>query len=451
MRQPECDTTGRPDAPAACVRTYGCQMNKLDSDLVCAALRRAGYRLVDDPAEADVVLFNTCSVRDHAEQRVLSNLGSLKALKRRRPGLVIGVLGCMAQRMGESLRRRVPHVDLVCGTRRFPDIVELIDEAAVRPVVAVEEKPLPEIARAGGDRSAPYSAYVAVIRGCDNRCSYCVVPALRGPEISRPPAEIEAEVRRLVADGCREIVLLGQNVDAYGKRLRPRMTLADLLYRLDAVPGLRRLRFVTSHPRFISSALLEAMRDLPTVCEHLHMPAQSGSDRILRAMRRGYTRSRYLEVVRQARETVPGVALAGDFIVGFPGETEADFEETVRLMEEVRFQWVFLFKYSEREGTAAAALPDDVPPDEKRRRHRRLLDLQHRIAGEENARLVGAAVEVLVEGPSRSDPSRPSGRARTNHIVVITGGAAAPGDIVRVRIEETTPLTLFGRIAAAAG
>ena len=408
------DTTGPHRAPGVLIHTYGCQMNKLDSEIVCEALVRAGYRLVEDEAEADVVLFNTCSVRDHAEQRVFSNVGALKRLKRRNPELIVGVMGCMAQRLGREIIRRAPVVDLVCGTRMFPHIARLLDRAAVAPVVAVDEDPLPDLAREGRERAAPHAAFVSIMRGCDNFCAYCVVPYLRGRETSRPPDEIEAEVRRLVDDGCREITLLGQNVDTYGKRLSPVVTLAALLHRLDGIDGLARLRFVTSHPRFISRELLEAVRDLSSVCEHVHMPAQSGSTAVLTAMKRGYTREEYLDVIAMARELVPGIAIASDFIVGFPGETEADFDRTADLFERVRFQQCFIFKYSEREGTAAAELPDDVPDAEKRRRNQALLAIQQRISAEDNAAFVGRTVKVPADGPSKSDARKLSGRLRTN-------------------------------------
>ena len=433
---------------AACIRTYGCQMNRLDSEMVCSALRKAGYRIVVDYEEADVILVNTCSVRDHAEQRVFSNVGAMKRLKEKRPNLRIGILGCMAQRHGESILRRAPHVDLICGPNRLSHIAELLEQAEDGPVVAVDLTSDGEIERSPSDRPTRHSAFVAVSRGCDNFCSYCVVPHLRGQEISRTPDDIVDEVRRLVGDGCKEVTLLGQNVDTYGKGLTPQVTLADLLYRLSPMAGLKRLRFVTSHPRFISHDLLQAMRDLPSVCEHLHMPAQSGSNRILAAMNRGCTREQYLEVVAMAREVVPGIAIAGDFIVGFPGETDEDFGDTARLMSEVRFQNCFIFKYSAREGTAAADLPDDVSDSAKRERNHALLTLQAQISREENARFAGRTAEALADGPSKSNPARLSGRLRTNHIVVFNGERCLSGELVKVVVEETTALTLFGRALA---
>jgi tRNA-2-methylthio-N6-dimethylallyladenosine synthase len=292
------------------------------------------------------------------------------------------------------------------------------------------------------------------MRGCDNYCAYCVVPAVRGPEISRPVAEVVDEAERLADDGCREITLLGQNVNSYGKSFTPpARALADLLARLDKVAGLARVRFVTSHPKDMSREILEAVRDLPTVCEHLHMPAQSGSDRVLAAMNRRYTARGYRDLVALARELVPGIAIASDFIVGFPGETAAEFDETAALVRDLRFQNSFVFKYSARPGTAAAKLPDDVPWEEKRRRNLALLEIQATINLEENRRFIGQEAEVLVEGPSRRDASRLTGRLRTNHIVVFegpsTGLRADPetlaGELVRVRVESATALTLAGR------
>jgi tRNA-2-methylthio-N6-dimethylallyladenosine synthase len=446
VARPHAESVPSDTGLKAFVQTYGCQMNKLDSEVVCSALRDAGYQIVEDAAHADVILFNTCSVREHAEERVFSNLGNLKRLKHARPDLLIGVIGCMAQRLGDQIRRRAPHVDVVCGTRMFPRIAELLEEARHRAVVATQHQPLDEIDRRVALRPIRHSAYLAIMRGCDNHCAYCVVPALRGPEVSRSMEEIEDEARRLVDDGCAEITLLGQNVDSYGRGLSPPASLADLLRRLAGITGLRRLRFVTSHPRFISHELLEAMRDQPVICPHIHMPAQSGSNRILAAMRRGYTRERYLEVVALARELVPGVAFASDFIVGFPGESDADFEESRLLMETVRFQNSFIFKYSPRPGTVAADLPDDIPREVKERRNRDLLQTQEAISRVDNSAYVGAKVAVLVDGPSKSRAARLSGRLATNHIVVFDGEPSLTGRVVDVAIENVTALTLSGSL-----
>jgi len=442
------------------IHAFGCQMNKLDAELALSALRRAGYEEAATPDEADVALYNTCSVRAHAEERVYSNVGKLKSLKRRKPSLIIGILGCMAQKDGEKIFERLPHVDLVCGTREFPRIAELIEEArrlscarrssgsaksrADRVLACSEEAAVSE-AREISVRPNRRRAFLGIMRGCDNYCAYCVVPFVRGPEISRPVAEVVDEAKRLADDGCREITLLGQNVNSYGKSFTPSArALADLLARLDKVAGLARVRFITSHPKDMSREILEAVRDLPTVCEHLHMPAQSGSDRVLAAMNRRHTARGYRDLVALERELAPGIAIASDFIVGFPGETDAEFDETAALLRDIRFQNSFVFKYSTRPGTAAAKLADDVPWEEKRRRNLALLEIQAAVNLEENRKFIGQEAEVLVEGPSRRDASRLTGRLRTNQIVVFEGPETLAGELVRVRVESATPLTLAG-------
>ena len=428
------------------IHAFGCQMNKLDAELALSALRRAGYEEAATPEEADVLLYNTCSVRAHAEERVYSNVGKLKSLKRRKPRLIIGILGCMAQKDGEKIFERLPHVDLVCGTREFPRIAELIEEARrADHVLACSEDLAVSEERSISVRPDRRRAFLGIMRGCDNYCSYCVVPYVRGPEISRPIEEVVDEAKRLADDGCREITLLGQNVNSYGKSFTPATNaLAELLARLDKIAGLARVRFVTSHPKDMSREILEAVRDLPTVCEHLHMPAQSGSDRVLAAMNRKYTARSYRDLVALARELVPGIAIASDFIVGFPGETAAEFDETAALVREIRFQNSFVFKYSTRPGTAAAKLADDMPWEEKRRRNLALLEIQSAINLEENRKFIGQEVEVLAEGPSHRDASRLTGRLRTNQIAVFEGPETLAGELVRVRVESATALTLTG-------
>jgi tRNA-2-methylthio-N6-dimethylallyladenosine synthase len=435
------------------IHAFGCQMNKLDAELALGALRSAGYEEAASPEEADVVLYNTCSVRAHAEERVYSNVGKLKSLKRRKPRLIIGILGCMAQKDREKIFERLPHVDLVCGTREFPRIAELIEEARrAKHVLACSEDAEVSEAREISVRPNRRQAFLGIMRGCDNYCAYCVVPYVRGPEISRPIAEVVDEAKRLADDGCREITLLGQNVNSYGKSFTPSLShsshstiaLPDLLARLDKIPGLARIRFVTSHPKDMSREILEAVRDLPTVCEHLHMPAQSGSDRVLAAMNRKYTARSYRDLVALARELVPGIAIVSDFIVGFPGETESEFDETAALVRELRFQNSFVFKYSPRPGTAAAKLADAVSWEVKRRRNMALLEIQAAVNLEENRKFIGQEVEVFVEGASHRDASRLTGRLRTNHIVVFEGPETLAGELVRVRIESATALTLAG-------
>ena len=429
------------------LEAFGCQMNVLDGELVLSELIRRGYQVTGNDSDADLVVFNTCSVRDHAEQRVLSRIGHLKARKERDPGFRIAVMGCMAQRQGEELVRRAPHVDVVCGSQEFPRMLELLEEVETRgrSIVAIDQAGVAPVSREVGVRPRRQSAFVSVMRGCHHRCSYCIVPQTRGgKEQSRPIDVIVDEVRSLTEDGVREVTLLGQNINSYGRSLPDRPRLPQLLRGVSGVEGIDRIRFVTSNPMDLERELLEAMGELPKVMEYLHFPAQSGSDRILRQMFRGYTKARYLELADLAREIVPGIELASDFIVGFPGETEDDLRQTVDLMERVRFSQSYVFKYSPRPGTRAANLPDDVPEETKRDRNRRLLKVQERHSFARNQGCIGRKVEVLVEGPSSKNPDRLTGRTRFNQIVVFPGGAGLTGRLVDVRVLRVTPLTLIG-------
>ena len=415
-------------AKRACLVTFGCQMNVLDSELVRGLLEEAGCKMTDGTSDADLILFNTCSVRKHAEDRVYGRLGMLKRLKQKRPNVIIAVLGCMAQKDRERIFEEAPHVDIVCGTREFPALLEYVDrvrEGHTHQLAVRDDVALGEVYLRRRLRPRQFHAYVSVMRGCDNFCSYCVVPYVRGREISRPLAEITDEVKRLRDGGIIEVTLLGQNISSYGKDLE-RANLAKLLEGVSAVEGIQRIWFITGHPADMTPDVFEAMRDLPNVMEYLHMPAQSGSTRVLERMNRGYTREQYLALVHEAYETVPGLAVASDFIVGFPGETEADFRETVSLMEECRFSQSFVFKYSPRPGTKAAAFEDDVPLAEKQRRNQELLAVQERISTEENAKFVGRTVQVLIEGPSKRNPSRLTARAPDHRIVIIEKKGSDP-------------------------
>jgi len=428
--------------------TFGCQMNKLDAELSLGLLQEEGYKIVDKVDDADVILFNTCSVRQHAEHKVYSHLGALKTLKKKHPEVIVGVLGCMAQKDGEAIFKRMPHVDLVCGTRMFSRLPEMLLKIRNHGshVLAIDEDQIVNVKRAVTYRPNFYQAFVTVMRGCDNYCSYCIVPYVRGREISRTIADIKEEVQSLVSNGCKEVTLLGQTINSYGKGLSGNVTLGDLLSELNEIDGLDRIRFVTSHPADMSRDLIRTMSRLGKVCEYLHMPAQSGSGEVLKRMRRGYTAGYYREFVQYARELIPHLTVASDFIVGFSGETEEDFQETVQLMEDIRFQNCFVFKYSPRTGTKAAELKDDVPDETKRARNLKLLELQKKISLEENTKMIGKKVEVLVEGASKSDPNRLSGRTRQNHIVVFNGSQELVGKLVGVLIHEVTDLTLFGKI-----
>ncbi|TLD40212.1 MAG: tRNA-i(6)A37 methylthiotransferase [Candidatus Jettenia ecosi] len=426
--------------------TFGCQMNKLDAELSLGLLQEEGYRIVDKVNEADVILFNTCSVRQHAEDKVYSHLGALKTLKKRHPDVIVGVLGCMAQKDGEAIFKRMPHVDLVCGTRMFSRLPELILKIRSHGshVLAIDEDHIVNVKRAVTYRPNIYQAFVTVMRGCDNFCSYCIVPYVRGREVSRTIADIKEEVQALIANGCKEITLLGQNINSYGKGLQGTITLGDLLSELNDMDGLDRIKFVTSHPADMSRDIIRTISRLEKVCEHLHMPAQSGSDQILKRMRRGYTSAYYRELIQFAKELIPRLTVASDFIVGFPGETEKDFQETIKLMEDMHFQNCFIFKYSPRTGTKAAELEDDVPDEIKRARNIRLLELQKCISLKENTKMIGKRVQVLVEGASKSDANRLSGRTKQNHIVVFNSSLDLVGKLVNVMIHEVTDLTFYG-------
>ncbi len=453
------------------IQTVGCQMNVLDSELVAADLLAAGYELVDSPRRADTILFNTCSVRQHAEDKIYSALGRLKHVKEQHPHKIIGVLGCMAQKDRQKIFRRAPHVDLVVGPGQLGQLPALLER------IAAGDGPLVEISldRRSGSRSMVERSYarhdplrtadarpvrqqamVRIMFGCDKFCTYCVVPAVRGPEQSRPAAEIEAEVRRLARQGCLEVTLLGQTVNSYrDDSTGPTIRLADLLARLHEIEGLRRLKFVTNHPRHTTTELLEAVRDLPKVTPYLHVPAQSGSNRILRRMKRGYTAEEYREMLLEARATIPEVAVTSDFIVGFPGETDEDYQQTVELVRQGRFKNSFIFKYSPRPNTKAAELyEDDVPEEVKRRRNNELLAVQNAISLEDNQPLVGRRVEILVEGPSKvarkqaadTDVVQLVGRAACDRIVVFDGPQDLAGRILPVEIERADAVTLFGRL-----
>ena len=453
------------------IYTVGCQMNELDSQLAADLLQQLGYEVVHSARKADIILFNTCSVRQHAEDKIYSALGRLKHLKQYHPQKLIGVLGCMAQKDQQKILRRAPHVDLVVGPGRLARLPELIERAMAGngPVLAVS--PWSEEAdrhsllagfepfdppRQAHSFPPPLQAYVRIMSGCNKACTYCVVPRVRGPEQCRSPEEIEREVRQLADAGCLEVTLLGQTVNSYQYRSGGRtVRLADLLERLHTIEGLRRIRFVTNHPRHMTDPLLQAVRDLPKVCPYLHVPAQSGSNAVLRRMGRGYTAESYREMLARIRQTVPEAAVTSDFIVGFCGETEEDFQQTVRLVEEARLKNAFIFKYSPRPGTKAAqAYADDVPEHVKRRRNQELLQIQNQISLQENQKFIGRLVEVLVEGPSKTGRKSPdsqsevqlTSRTRCDRIVVFAGSRDLAGQFRWIRISGATPTTLLGQL-----
>jgi tRNA-2-methylthio-N6-dimethylallyladenosine synthase len=429
--------------------TYGCQMNEYDSERVAGLLRERQYELTDDETAADVILLNTCAIREKAEEKVFSRLGELRRLKASRPELVIGVMGCMAQLQQATVFRRAPHVDLVFGSPAIARVGDLVERARHerRPLLETGEAPLVKLT-AKPPSADRLKAFVTVMEGCEKHCTFCVVPRTRGRERSHPPAAIVAEIEGLVAEGCREVTLLGQTVNAYGRDLTPATDLAELFARVNDVAGLERIRFTTSNPYNLTPRLIAAMRDVPKVCEWFHLPLQSGSDRILDRMNRGYTCVHYLDLIAALRDAEPALAFSTDIIVGFPGETEADFEATVAMIERVRYDNVFVFRYSCRPGTPAATMPDQVPEAVKADRNRRLLEVVARVTGAQNARLTGRTMEVLVDGVSRRSPGELAGRTRCNRVVNFDGqGHVAVGDVVHVRVTDALPHSLRGTLA----
>lgn len=443
----------RPDAvPKVFLETFGCQMNFLDSELIRGRLLENRFAFTEERADADVIAFNTCAVRDHAEQRVRGRLHELRRFKEQRPDVVLAVLGCMAQREGEDLLQRFPHVDLVCGTREFGKIGDHVAriQDGEGPILALGETDLMPPRQRVDLRPDPHAAYVTIQRGCDRACTFCVVPRTRGPEVERTMEDIEAEVRELVDDGVVDVTLLGQIVNSYGRKSGGRASLSRLLRRLDRVQGLQRLRFITSFPTLLTADLMQAMRDCESVVSYLHLPVQSGSNSCLKRMARGYTADAYLRLVDRLRATVPEVALATDIIVGFCGEDENEFEATADLMRRLEFVQAFIFKYSNRPGTAAdRVMPDDVPEPEKARRNRELLKIQEGIQLRYHQSLIGTTQEVLVEGPSKKNPEVLTGRTSAHRIVHFRGTADLKGKLARVKIEKVTPITLAGALASA--
>ena len=437
------------------VRTYGCQMNEHDSERIGGLFEEDGMVPAAGVADADVVMINTCCIRENADNRLYGNLGQLKAIKDERPDLRILVGGCLAQKDRDVVQEKAPWVDVVFGTHNLHRVVTLLDHAEEwGPVTEIWEETasiddVPSTLPA--HREVPHSAWVTITIGCNNACTFCIVPIVRGKEISRRPGDIVREVRDLASDGVVEVTLLGQNVNSYGRDLaidgRRRPIFADLLCRVGEIDGIRRIRFTSPHPKDIKDDVLQAMADTPAVCEQLHLPLQSGSARILRAMHRGYTPERFLDKLRAAEATIPGLATSTDVIVGFPGETEDDFQGTLDVLAEARFDSAYMFIYSPRPGTPAAEMSDQVDPEAASERFSRLVELQNRITLEKNEALIGSRVEVLVEGPSRKDRGMATTRTRTNKVVHVPG-SFAPGSFLEAVLDSAAPSHLFGRVAS---
>jgi tRNA-2-methylthio-N6-dimethylallyladenosine synthase len=433
------------------VTTFGCQMNAHDSERIKGMLEELGLGESTSQADADVIVFNTCTIREKPDQRFAAHLAQARALKEADPGKVIAVGGCYAEAQRERLFELYPYVDVAFGPGSIPHLGEWIGVGGLgveRSRFGLEDRSF--AGHLPMRRERAFQAWVQVSMGCNSKCAYCIVPAVRGREQSRRPGDIVAEVTTLARDGVKELTLLGQNVNSWGRDLAPEIKteFGELLRACDAVEGIERIRFTSPHPKDFRDPVIGAMADCDAVCEHVHLPLQSGSSRLLKRMRRTYDRKRYLALVDKLRAAVPDLALGTDVIVGFPGETEADFQETLEVVEQVRYDSAFTFIFSPRRGTEAAEMPDQVPEEVKHERLERLVDVVQRVAAARNAERVGRVEEVLVEGPSRTDPSLLRGRTRRNTTVNFTG-SAAPGNLISVAIEAATSTTLRGTQLAA--
>jgi tRNA-2-methylthio-N6-dimethylallyladenosine synthase len=442
--------------PSVYIKTYGCQMNERDSEAVAAQLVAKGYTLAPSEALADVILLNTCSVRDMAEQKALHKMENLMyEARKRRPGVVLGFLGCMAQSRGQELVDRLPDVDLVIGTQKFHRTAEYLDEilggGREKVVDVAEEAGSQSTIREhllNGKATKSVTAFVSIMQGCNQYCTFCIVPYTRGEERSRSIPDVVVECRELASRGVKEVTLLGQIVTSYGKREIPKRDakspFVQLLEAVHEVDGIERIRFTSPHPKGYGDDLVECYGRLGKLAASAHLPVQSGSDRVLKLMHRGYTRERYLEIIRKLRHARPDIGLSTDFIVGFPGETEKDFEETLSLAREVEFDQAFIFRYSERRDTPAAQMPGQLPQEIREERNQRLLATVNEIAGRRYAKLVGRRVQILVEGPSKKNAERYTGRTSCNRIVVFEGAERHRGQLMDVKVTRTGSFTLYG-------
>src|SRR6059036_1634468 len=470
----------RPSMPKFFIKTYGCQMNERDSEQVAHLLMARGYESVSKESEADVVLLNTCSVRDMADQKALGKMGMLGRMAKERPHVVFGFLGCMAQARGESLLKNLPHVDLVVGTQKFHRVADYVEELVAKKTVCpagitdpgyskmddprfsivdiAEEPGSQETIREQQLAPRQATAFVSIMQGCNMHCTFCIVPQTRGVERSRSIDEIVSEVRDLVSRGVKEITLLGQIVNLYGRHEFPKIDnkspFVQLLEAVHQVEGLKRLRFTSPHPIGFRDDLIDAMSRLPKLVEHVHLPLQSGSNKILKAMHRAYTAEKYLDLVRRIRRARDSIAITTDIIVGFPGETEDDYKQTRDLVDKIQFDNAFVFRYSPRRDTPAAEMPDQIDEPTKEARNQDLLRLVNESTRRAGERLVGQCVEVLCEGPSKTNSARLMGRTRTNKIVVFEGDDELIGELVDVQIERANGFSLYGtplKVAHASG
>ena len=426
------------------ILTYGCQMNVADSERMAGLLKKIGYTLTDDADRADLILINTCCVRATAEDKVFGQIGRFKSLKREKPSLILGVAGCMAQKEGANLIKRAPHIDFVLGTGQSSEVARVVES------LERERKHFVDTSNVSGEipsevfpiRGGQVSTFVPIMYGCNNFCTYCIVPYVRGRERSRKPEEIFAEVKQAVAEGFKEITLLGQNVNSYSGGI----SFAELLSAVDKIAGVERLRFMTSHPKDLSDELIAAIANGKNICEHIHLPVQYGSDKILQRMNRVYTVEKYLRLVEKIRAAIPNVSLTTDLIVGFPGETEEYFQETLNFLREVQFDAAFTFIYSKRSGTPAATFPNQIDDATKHRRLEELMKVQNEISFAKNLTLKNSVVEVLVEGASKTDDKIFTGRTRSNKIVLFEHGSEKAGELVNIKITQAQTWLLKGEI-----
>ncbi|MCB2288308.1 tRNA (N6-isopentenyl adenosine(37)-C2)-methylthiotransferase MiaB [Clostridium sp. CS001] len=430
------------------IETWGCQMNEEDSEKLSGLLIPMGYKKTSDKQTADIIIFNTCCVRENAEQKADGNIGALKTLKKENPNLIIAVTGCMMQQegMAKHIITKFPFVDIIIGTHnayKFPEYLKRI-QGGDSSIVEIWDKEEDIVEGIPIDRESSIKGFVTIMYGCNNFCTYCIVPYVRGRERSRNPEDIIAEIETMVAQGYKEITLLGQNVNSYGKGLIPQIDFAELLRRINTIENLERIRFMTSHPKDLSLEAIEVIAEGEKLCEQIHLPVQSGSTNLLNKMNRHYDRAQYLELVKNIRKTMPDVGLSTDIIVGFPGETEEDFAETLSLMEEVRFDLAFMYIYSKRKGTPADERLDQIPEDVKHERFNRLVEVVNRICAEKNKEYEGKIVEVLVEGFSKNDESKLMGRTRTGKLVNFDGNSKAIGELVSVQITKAFSFSLIG-------
>ncbi|SDY85670.1 tRNA-i(6)A37 thiotransferase enzyme MiaB [Proteiniborus ethanoligenes] len=430
--------------------TWGCQMNEHDSEKMSGILESLGYESTNIKEEADLIIFNTCLVRENAELKVYGNLGELKALKRDKPDLIIGICGCMMQKeeIRDFIKDKYRFVDIIFGTHNIHKLPELLanHNLTTRMIIDVWEDGGNIIEGIPAKRKYDYKAFVNIMYGCNNFCSYCIVPYTRGREKSREANDIVKEIKMLANEGCKEVTLLGQNVNSYGKSLESKTTFAELLYLINDIEGIERIRFMTSHPKDLSDELIYAIRDCDKVCEHIHLPFQAGSDRILKLMNRKYTKSQYLNLIEKIKSEIPDISLTTDIIVGFPGETEEDFLETIDVVKKVKFDSAFTFLYSIREGTPAANMDNQISDEIKHERLKKLLEVLNPISNENNLKLLDTVQEVLVEDTSKTDDTVLSGRTRTNKLVHFKGEKSLIGKIVNVHIVNTKTWTLEGNV-----